>query len=740
MKSCQHILVALVMLCASGAMLSAQTDISWKSLNGPRAVDVTALALDGEGGLYAGVMREGIYYAPPSSDGKPVWRLLGKGLDESGMNGIVPVRILSIALPREGTGVVYAVFETSDRARWVYRLLPGSDAWMDVSAGLEQVDAATVVVDSRGNAFCTTTQGSSNPAQLYKFDEVAGAWQAQDRAPASVATLTVGRSDVLFAGIGGGSVFRSTDAGTSWSQLAVAQDSSWSLWPLLASSRNGDLYALWRNLWRSTDNGETWTMIPNRPPYGVSAMAVDPQGAIYIMASADMYRETELYVTTDQGANWNRSVLELKPLAALAAGDRVYAAGNSTLFSSDDGGETWGDAYKGSLRSPISLFDKAAGIMAACHGIWLSVSTDGGHSWNVGAYTHNYLYATALRIDRRGNLLIGAGGKLLRSVDSAESWATHSLPLGGIVGTIRTIDDIEVDSLGRIFVLATTSAGQTKLFVSEDDGASWDARTTGVPVERTILGLMLDPYDRLYAAVASAGVFRSADGGYNWDMMSDITQGTTVVTMAFHPSGDVIAIGEHSIVRYNQTTFQADEQTFTGTALRGIAIAKSGYCVVATSDGVLISENGRDWYASYTWHKGEDGVSGGPDVGALCVDVDEEGICYVGTSDHGLWAGQIGVIASAGASARAGRSMLSLWPNPASNHLVLQYSLMKGGDAAVVLYDPLGRPIRVLSVGHQAPGDHTADLDLRDLPNGAYIVGITVGDVIRASAPVMVRR
>lgn len=749
MRYPRYILAVLMLFCTSGLASFAQTDLVWKSLNLPQVVDVRAMAVDDDGGMYAAVLPEGIYYAPPSSDGVPSWSPLGSLFKDAFGGGATPADILSITLSKGTPRVIYAIVG----GRRIVRLEPGSNVWKNVSAGFINSDVpVAVVVDSRGNAFCTTRRSGrlGDPGLLYKFDEVAGLWQPQNNVPYYVANITIGRSDALFIGIGHGRVYRSTDAGGNWSLVTESRDAAFPYQPSLVSGPDGDIYVLWRNLWRSTDNGNTWTMIsrvPEQPFYGGSLVVVS-QDEIYLQIGT----ASSFYATTDRGVTWTRPALELKawPVRVLAAGAHSYVAGRGMLLRSIHGSTSWEKVYTAPISQKVFMhaFDEGRGVMMVSHNSWFSISTDGGQSWK----TDTALPATLLRVDRKGNLLVGSvatehiavgsGGKLLRSTDSGATWIARPLPVAGIIGGIRTIDDIEVDSLGRIYVLITTPNSKTYLMISEDDGATWELRSTGVPAERRTLGLMLDPYGRLYAAVDSAGVFRSSDAGYNWDTMFDITQGRNIARMAFHPSGDVIAIGEHSIVRYDHTTFRTEEQMFPGMTLSDIVISPGGFCVVATSDGVMLSENGRDWTMSANWRKGDDGISGGPNVAALWVDLDEEGIVYAGTREHGVWSARTGGVASAGDRPARLRfdGSLALSPNPAADHLTLRYTAAEGAEATIVLHDLFGRSVRTVPAGHHEPGEMRIDLDLRDLPNGTYIVGVKIGDAIRASAPVVIAK
>jgi hypothetical protein len=84
----------------------------------------------------------------------------------------------------------------------------------------------------------------------------------------------------------------------------------------------------------------------------------------------------------------------------------------------------------------------------------------------------------------------------------------------------------------------------------------------------------------------------------------------------------------------------------------------------------------------------------------------------------------------------SGVSHLSLAaPNPFSAHTTIRYDMRKGGNAEIVVYDVLGRPVRVLVSGFVQAGDHDIFWDGRDdsgerVAPGAYLYQLRTDDVV----------
>jgi hypothetical protein len=64
-------------------------------------------------------------------------------------------------------------------------------------------------------------------------------------------------------------------------------------------------------------------------------------------------------------------------------------------------------------------------------------------------------------------------------------------------------------------------------------------------------------------------------------------------------------------------------------------------------------------------------------------------------------------------------------PNPASGSVTVNYTLGASQDAHLELLDMLGRSIGVMADGFQLRGEHEVSYDLRDIPEGSYILRLT---------------
>ncbi len=125
-----------------------------------------------------------------------------------------------------------------------------------------------------------------------------------------------------------------------------------------------------------------------------------------------------------------------------------------------------------------------------------------------------------------GVIYTGAQDGLYRSDDRGDSWAKMALP-----GEPVPIWSVAFHPQDPRIVYA--GGEEAKLYVSEDDGQSWElmpinatypsVTTTPAMLPKRIIGISLDPHspEEMYAAVEVGGLLKSTDGGSTWESVSE---------------------------------------------------------------------------------------------------------------------------------------------------------------------------------------------------------------------------
>jgi photosystem II stability/assembly factor-like uncharacterized protein len=149
----------------------------------------------------------------------------------------------------------------------------------------------------------------------------------------------------------GFAVSRSTDGGQNWTRRRMAYPrrgycKSLSVRP---PNRGGEVYAAgWIQyptgvagaVFRSTDRGATWESLPTSPPDTVIDVLADHQFSGRRVWCATT---SGLYLTTDEGLTWSRSIPTrgMRAIDCAEASNMYAAAGDSGAWQSTDWGSNW---------------------------------------------------------------------------------------------------------------------------------------------------------------------------------------------------------------------------------------------------------------------------------------------------------------------------------------------------------------------------------------------------------------
>jgi photosystem II stability/assembly factor-like uncharacterized protein len=298
-----------------------------------------------------------------------------------------------------------------------------------------------------------------------------GQWQDADAY--SVGSLTVAPSDrnVVWLGSGEGDprnsvsyglgVWRSTDAGASWTHLGLERTER--IKRIVVDPRNPDVALVcamgreWgpnpeRGVFRTTDGGRNWThVLYINEDTGCADLDLDLSNPRNVYAGMwtfrrrpwrfdDGGRETALYVSRDGGESWKKiETLPDEPMArpglsvAQSSPNILYLVTEfptaGTVFRSENYGETWemvNDDRNVNFRpfyySDIFADPSNPDVVYSLAG-GLSKSTDGGRSWfRIASGVHGDHQALWIDPADGGHLLSGSDGGFQVSFDGGENF------------------------------------------------------------------------------------------------------------------------------------------------------------------------------------------------------------------------------------------------------------------------------------------------------------------------------
>jgi photosystem II stability/assembly factor-like uncharacterized protein len=277
-----------------------------------------------------------------------------------------------------------------------------------------------------------------------------------------------------------------------------------------------------------------------------------------------------------------------------------FAARQSGLYHSDDGGITWRATYDSlDLEAPLA--------------------------------TTAVVVSPAFVSDR--SVFAGAQGGILRSVDGGQSWNVAILPSPPpLISTLAISPNFAHD--GTLFA-GTMEDG---VFRSADRGSHWVAWNFGL-LDLSVFSMAISPdfaHDETLFVGTETGIFRSTNGGRAWREVSFPTEFAPVLSLALSPgyAGDgVLFTGTESCGLFHSDdrgrTWTCLGEDLVAEAVNGIVLSPSfpapPHVLVMLSTALLVSRDGgqswSDWKAGLSFEQGLASVAAphGLDPGALLL-------------------------------------------------------------------------------------------------------------------------
>lgn len=190
----------------------------------------------------------------------------------------------------------------------------------------------------------------SRIATILKSTDSGGTWVQIYSEPTAQAAVTAMTYDpkspsVFYAGLSTGTILKSQNSGETWSAVSQLKDR---IIKLVFSPDGKLLYLLGREqgVKKSSDDGKTWTNLTvanAEAPYNDLTYDFNSPATLYLGLKSGMY------VSRDTGGSWTKIVLPATPqvvnVSAIAVNAKdtkqIFAAVESTVYRSDDRGQTW---------------------------------------------------------------------------------------------------------------------------------------------------------------------------------------------------------------------------------------------------------------------------------------------------------------------------------------------------------------------------------------------------------------
>ena len=445
-------------------------------------------------------------------------------------------------------------------------------------------------------------------------------------------------------------IFKSTDGGDTWVQLAeetfagrtfsrlvVNPDNPQVLYGAVAAAGGFPALAAAKlhpgrygpmGIFRSEDGGTTWTQLLNGLPNdAASDVAIDPSDPTTVYAAIGNVfgaAHNGIYKSVDGGASWTKlegglpttSVGRITIAVAPSMPQRLYTLYNYPADSSgggaytrgalrsDDGGASWTELDPGSIQSSYGWYLSVVTVQPTnpdvvfMGGLDLYRSDNAGASWvNVGP---PHVDQHAAEWDAAGRLVAGNDGGVHRSANLGNLWTALNTGLGLIqfyagISTHPTNDD---------YILGGTQDNGSN--IRDEDSQEWiqvyggDGGWTQInPATPTTLFVEYQGTGNLY---------RSLNGGssFSWSGSGITTTDRNCFLPPYvidHTNPTRMYYCTHKVYRSTNggsswVSFSGDLTEGGSAAIRSLAMAPSDSSIlyVATNDGNI-------WRRIGTWEK-----------------------------------------------------------------------------------------------------------------------------------------
>jgi photosystem II stability/assembly factor-like uncharacterized protein len=535
--------------------------------------------------------------------------------------------------------VCYAVGSSSGNTPWYGKFI-ASGAWGAVNTIFKSTDGGQTWFPSNSDMFsiaCTSTP----------------------------TCMTVGA---------GGRERRTTDGGTTWTDVATAPGNNKPLTAVTCPS-GSICYAVGDrgNAMKSTDGGVTWSWLSTgdgNPFYGLSCPSTT------VCYATDIY--AHVFKTTNGGANWTG---ETTPITTP----------QSTQVAETGGPNPWGGLT--GISCPSTNTCVGVGIYATVSGQTNPnldppiVTTTDGTNWTrqvSGTGTGNFLQAVSCVPASTNCWAVGRAGKIVMTTNlttwTAQTSNTTSY-LNGVtcistsfcvaVGQNGTVDVYNGSTWtatagnggtgtlasvvcpgGNLVCYATGKQGITILTTT--GGTSWTIQAGGGSQANQLNGISCPNASTCYAtgngaASAPGTILKTSNGGQSWlPQVSGTANNVNLASVACTSTTACVAVGASGNARVTTDGSTWNTGT-TGTtnALSGVSCPSAGNCVsVGASGTALTSANGGSTWAAQTSGT-TNALNAVNCVGTTCYAAGASGTLLKSTTTGGSWAAQTSNTANA---------------------------------------------------------------------------------------------
>jgi photosystem II stability/assembly factor-like uncharacterized protein len=632
--------------------------------------------------------------------------------------------------------------------------------WSRINNEFNYHTVNSLLTDSSQNFFAGTTGG------IYYSSDQGSTWILRNSGVgnSTVYAFTISRAGYLVAGTSGPRVFRSSNAGETWQQVALFN--SGTIVTSLLTTTQGTLLAGTANyisvdspvgsIYRSTNNGNTWDTVYVGTYNRVVTALANAGGRLYAgLRSVYLPQGGNILASNDDGISWSMVSFYL-PVTGIAtdlSGDVFAGTADSGVYRFTNMGGEWtrvGDSV-GITAISTSPTDHLWAAYSNLGG--LAFTTDGGVSWqsaNTGLRNPN---VACLAINSAGTVFAGTsqGGGIPYTPNMGNTWYRSDPITSDWINALTVTHDEHILASGSTAFYESTNAGQTWITVtfpssnlpvysfalnpqghvfaasyqavlcSSDNGENWVPLFENTQANYSVV---CDSNGWIFAS-SDTGIVRSTDNGTTWLAINSGLSNRSIRAMAVKPDGKLFAGswggGVFRSTDRGESWIEANSG-LTGTYIQSFAVNRSGHIFVGVSGGGVC----RTIDDGITWQAINSGLTFADNTRALAVS--PSGHLFAGTFARGVFRSVESTtsVNDLPPSTPSSFELAQNYPNPFNPATTIEYTLSYRAHVGLSVFDLLGREVATLVNTVEQSGRKSLLFDASSLSTGIYFYRLQV--------------
>jgi hypothetical protein len=361
-------------------------------------------------------------------------------------------------------------------------------------------------------------------------------------------------------------------------------------------------------------------------------------------------------------------------------------------------------AVASNSQNVYTLASDGTTIYAGTGSAGISVSSNNGSTWTASNNGFTGSGVSALAIS--GTNVFASDKEVFLSTNNGSLWTSVS---SGLPTT--TINTLFINGAD---IFAGTNGG---VYKSSNNGTLWTVANSGFTGQVVALAAC---GSNLFFGAPNNGVYKSVNNGGNWtkvisgltniDVHSLAVRGTTLFAGT---SGGIF------LSTNNGTNWTAVNNGLTN--LNVYALLINGTNIYAgTDDGVFYSNDDGS-----VWTSNNDGFPANTAVQALAISGTTL-FAGIRLYPYGVWIRPLSEIKTDATEINLNNAF-NLYPNPASNSIIINGNDIKNNDVLLNIYNTIGTLVKT-----EMLKQNNQNVTIGDLPNGIYIVEMKSTDFIKS--------